>query len=286
MAVLRMDLRIRQGLFQNNLLMREIFVSLLFERMGRTAAQTMESYLKLSFGLIGLVAAIGARAQTNVTTADRSGLLGQRYAELSGSVINPHDSADEGYAGRLRANVPVRGGLDLDFDYNYSGMDSGILSGVFDRRVREHALFTSLTTYMDYRGMRPFAGAGLGYSWSKHTLSFGGATVVDDRDDAALWGLRAGVEIPVGVLTLTPKVTYQATFNGARGRDFVRVAPTTGSIGTVGVERAFDGAFNYGVEAHVWFTRMLGGFADVTYSDPTGGGTQSWIYSAGVRMRF
>jgi hypothetical protein len=143
----------------------------------------------------------------------------------------------------------------------------------------------NLTAYTNYQGVKPFAEVAVGYSWAKDKLSFGGTPVSDDRDDTGLWGLGVGVEIPLGAVTVTPRITYQDDFEG--GAPGITNPAASGTGSTVAISRGGrGGAFGYSTEAHMWFTRAVGGFAEVTYSDPTGGGTQSWTYALGARLRF
>lgn len=238
----------------------------------------------LVFATFVLATAAAAHAQT-ATAANSPGVLGQRYAEISVGAFDPHGSSDLDFAGALAANLPLRSGLDLGFGYGYSRTRTEIFSDFFELRGREHVLATSVTAYGSYQGMKPFATAALGYSWAKEKLSFAGISVADERDDAGLWGLGVGVEIPFGVVTLTPRISYQDDFEN--GGPSISDPVTAGTGSMVVVSRGGrGGAFNYGTEAHMWFTRSVGGFAEIAYSDPTGGVTQSWTYAVGARLRF
>jgi hypothetical protein len=210
----------------------------------------MKNHHTLSLALVGLVAALTTQGQT--VSTNNAGLLGQRYAEASVGLVDPHGTSSNGFSGDLGVNLPLQTGLDAGFSYNYDRFHA---SGI---RSSDHTIGASLTAYNSFGNLKPFFGAALGYQWNR--AKFGSFTA---RDDSSLWALGTGVEIPCGTFTVTPKVSYQDGFS-----------------------RDSASGFAYGAEAHTWFTRSVGGFADVTYSDPTGGGTQAWIYSVGVRLRF
>jgi hypothetical protein len=221
----------------------------------------MKKHYALTLAVVGLATAFSVRAQP-ATASNANGLLGQRYAEASVGAIDPHGSSDEGFAGNLSVNVPVQAGLDVGFGYTYDRITADIGSG-FHLRSRNHTLGATVTGYSTLAGVKPFAGAGLGYQWSRTKLDFGGARVLDTDDDDGLWALGVGVEIPLGAVTVTPTVTYQDGFSQGAAAGFA-----------------------YGAEAHMWLTRTVGGFVGATYSDPVNGGRQSWLYEIGARMRF
>ena len=243
----------------------------------------MKKALPVAIAFLTL-AGIGARAQS-ATTTTTSGVLGHRFAEIGVGAVDPTGSSDLGFGSDLAVNLPLRAGIDLGFGYSYSRMNGDLFDGLISERARQHTLYSTATFYTTYRGMKPFASAALGYEWSRSKLSFGGTTVADPRDDEAVWGLSAGVEIPLGAVTLTPTVSYQDNFKSNSG-DLINTGGGTGSIFVYSPGRNGAGVFAYGAEASTWFTRSVGGFADVTYSDPTGGGTQAWTYKIGARLRF
>jgi len=222
----------------------------------------MKTHYTFSLALLGFAAAIAGRAQP-ATSSNVNGVLGQRFVEASVGAIDPHGSSDEGFTGDLSVKLPVQAGLDVGFGYTYDRVTADIGSAPFHLRSRDHTLGATVTGYSTLGGVKPFAGAGLGYQWSRAKLDFGSARILDTDDDDGIWALGAGVEIPLGAVTLTPSVTYQDGF-------------------------AQDSAagFAYGAEAHMWFTRSVGGFADATFSDPINGGLQSWTYRVGARLRF
>ena len=222
----------------------------------------MNKHYTLSVVLLGLATALSTRAQSP-TVSSANGLLGQRYVEASVGAIDPHGSSDYGFSGDVSVNLPVQAGLDVGFGYTYNRLNADLSPGLFKLRQRDHTLSSTLTGYSNFGNVRPFAGLGVGYQWSRAKLDFSSARIFDTRDDDAVWGAGLGVEVPVGALTLSPSISYQDTFSSDS-----------------------SGGFAYSVEGHTWFTRTLGGFAEATFSDPTGGGRQAWIYRAGVRLRF
>jgi outer membrane protein W len=214
----------------------------------------MKTNYTLSLAFVALAAALTTQAQT--VSSNNAGLLGQRYAEASVGLVDPHGTSDNGFSGNLGVNLPLQTGLDASFSYTYDRFHTDFAGT--GAHLSAHTLGAALTAYSSFGNLKPFFGAGLGYQWNR--TKFGSFKT---RDDNSIWALGTGVEIPCGTFTVTPKVTYQDGFSSDSAA-----------------------GFTYGAEAHTWFTRSVGGFADVTYSDPTGGGTQAWIYSVGVRLRF
>jgi opacity protein-like surface antigen len=230
---------------------------------GRTARKPMKTHSTLFVALLTLATTTTIVRAQATPNAGSSGLLGQRFAQAGVGLVDPHGTSDNGFAGDLGVNLPLQTGLDLGLAYNYNRINTDLGSAPLNIRSRDHSLFAGLTAYNTYEGWKPFFGAGLGYEWTRTKFRFAGTPVFTDRDDEAIWALGVGVEIPVGAITFTPSIGYQ---DGFKSRS--------------------TGVFGYGVEAHTWFTRKIGGFADVTYSDPTGGGTQSLTYRIGARLRF
>lgn len=221
----------------------------------------------ITFALPLFVAALAATASAQTVTTSSTGLLGQRYIEIGAGAIDPHNSSKEGFTGDIAVNLPVQPGFDVGLGYSYSRLNYPYSAVPFEARSRDHTVYATATSYMEAQGMKPFAGVALGYQWAKQNLLYnltpGGVTVVNDRNDEALWGLGVGVEIPVGRVTVTPAVTYQDGF-----------------------KRGSTGGFTYGVDTNYWVTQKVGLFGAVNYSDPSGGGIQSWTYKAGVRLKF
>jgi hypothetical protein len=211
-----------------------------------------------------LAATVSAAAQTQYAPASApAGLLGQRYVEAGVGAVDPHGTSDLGFTGDLSANIPLQPGLDVGFGYTYSRIETDIFNGSITARARDHVLYASATAYSQVGAMKPFFGGAVGHRWNRSSLRFAGAQVFRDSDNESLWGLATGVEIPFGRFSVTPAISYQDAFR-----------------------RDAAAGFTYGAEVHTWLTRDLGAFADITFSDPTGGGTQAWTYEVGVRLRF
>ena len=85
-------------------------------------------------------------------------------------------------------NPLIPGVLDAGASYSYSW-----IRGAFRGHANTIGAYT--TAYTVLNGVKPFAGAALGYQWN----SFGPGV-----DDQALWGLTTGVEIPAGALPALP----------------------------------------------------------------------------------
>jgi hypothetical protein len=199
----------------------------------------------VSFSL--LAAGAAGFAQTS------PGLLGQRYADVNFGVQDYRGLGDNAYSVGVGVNLPVTPMLDVGLDYSKGWLNTN----PFD--LRADTLSASATIYTNAQGVKPFAGAALGMQWAE--TRFPGFR---NRDDAGVWALGGGVELPVGPLTFTPAIAYTDSFEG----------------------RSSVGAFRAGVEAHTWFTPKLGGYADVSWMNQQGSGGESWNYTVGLRWRF
>ena len=200
--------------------------------------------------VLGLLAAAGTSiAQTTATSGQ--GLLGQRYADLGVGVQDVDQFSDNIYSIGASVNTPlVPSSADAQFGYTYSRV-----RGV----VRGHAntLGGGLKVYAPLQGVKPFVGANVGWQW----VSIRGF----DDDDSGLWGGTAGVEIPVGAFTLTPRVNYTDDFENSRNS---------------------SQEWSYEVEANYWFSATKAAYASVGKADGRSGAPDSWNYRAGVRMKF
>ena len=199
---------------------------------------------------LGLVAAGVSYAQTSQSASTSTtpvGLLGQSYSEASIGVSDiKHFSKDQTTLG-VAANVPVSPFLDLGAGYDY-GWIHGL--GHFN------TVNGTATAYTTFKGVKPFVGGGVGYQWNH---------VTGGNDDEAIWGLTAGVEIPVSVITLTPRVSYADDFHGSN-----RSSQQT----------------SYEVEGNYWVTKSAAVFASVGYTDVNRSSNDSWDYTVGARFKF
>jgi hypothetical protein len=196
-----------------------------------------------------LAAASVSFAQNNSTTgaAPVVGLLGQSYSEVNFGVSDIKNVSRDLYSVGVSANVPATAYLDLGAGYTYGWM-----------RGTGHAntIGATATAYKSFNGVKPFVGAGLGYQWTQ----VGGTS-----DDSSIWGLSAGVEIPVGVVTITPEIVY--------ADDFRNSTESTQQV-------------SYGVEANYWVTKTVSVFGGVAYSDVRNSSIDSWDYTVGARFKF
>src|SRR5688500_1934456 len=182
---------------------------------------------------LGLLAAAACHAQSTPVPTGNFGLLGTRYTELSVGLQDIKHVSDHGYSVGASANSPlIPGVLDGGASYSYSW-----IRGPFKGHANTVGGYT--TAYIPFNGVKPFAGAGLGYQWS--SFSFGA------NDDEAIWGLTAGVEIPAGPgLTFTPRVNYSDDFEGRRNSTEV---------------------WTFQVEGNYWFNANNAAFASVGKSE-------------------
>lgn len=202
--------------------------------------------------LAALTASISAFAQQiPAPTQSQTGVLGQRYADVSFGAQDFHGFSDNAYGLGVGASLPFNESLDVGFGYGYNWLDS-------NAELRSQTLSTSATAYTHYKGVKPFVGAALGYQWTKTKFS-----TFSVKNHDWVWGLGVGVEVPVGVVTLTPSIGYADTFDGGG-----------------------NGYYTTGIEANHWFTKTVAGYADVSFSDVRGSGGESWLYSIGVRVKF
>jgi hypothetical protein len=202
----------------------------------------------LALGLIVAGASFAQTAQTATTTSGTPvGLLGQTYTEASFGVADIKHYSKDQYSVGVSANAPVSPFVDLSAGYNYSW-----LSG----QGHVNSLVGGATAYTTFNGVKPFVGAALGYEWDR----FGSY-----RNDQANWGLAAGVEIPAGVVTVTPRIVYSDDFRG---------------------KYRSSQQWSYGVEANYWVTRTAAVFAGVDYVDVRDSSQDAWTYTVGARFKF
>jgi hypothetical protein len=105
--------------------------------------------------------------------------------------------------------------------------------------------------------VKPFFGAGVGYQWTN--FRFGGS------DSQGVWGLSAGVEIPAGALTITPRIVYADDF-----------------------EDSFNSTqeWTYEAEVNYWFAPTKSVFATLGFTDVKSSPVEAWSYDVGFRFKF
>jgi hypothetical protein len=195
---------------------------------------------------LGLLAAVSvSKAQTPAPV----GLLGTQYTELSFGLTDIKHFSDNGYDVGAAANTPlIPGKLDGGATYSYSW-----IRGPFKGHANTIGGYS--TAYTVLNGVKPFVGAGLGYQWTNFGVS----------DDQALWGGTAGVEIPAGAVTITPRVNYADDFKNSRES---------------------SQAWTFQVEANYWFNKTSAVFGSVGKTDLRRSSLDSWNYVVGLRGRF
>jgi hypothetical protein len=200
---------------------------------------------------LGLMAAAASHAQTTPATTTGYGLLGHRYTELNVGLQDVKHLSDHGFSAGAAANNPlIPGMLDAGASYSYSW-----IRGPF--KGHANTIGGYATAYTPFNGVKPFAGVGLGYQWS--SFGFGAS------DDNPLWGLTAGVEIPAGAVTITPRINYADDFESTRKS---------------------TQTWTFQVEANYWFNQTSAVFGSIGKSDVRRSSFDSWNYEVGLRARF
>ena len=211
--------------------------------------------------LVGTLAALAVGSSLFAQTAETSasaGLLGQRYvgASLSIEDFRTFDDlvgfeVDSAIGGSLSVNVPVRANLDAGFGYSYDKIDDSVFEAT------QHAIGAGATVYGSWSGVKPFATATIGYSWTDIEVPSTGASA---NEDDAFWAAGVGVEVPVGPATaLRGRVSYNDSFDSDDG----------------------DGSWAFSAGVNHWFTRKVAGVASVTFVED-----DSVVYVVGARLRF
>ncbi len=206
----------------------------------------MKKTRKITLAL-GLLVAGAGFAQTSAT----SGLLGQSYAEffLGGQDIK--FLSDHAYNGGAAINtVLVPSALDAGLNYSHAWIDGNI-----DGHANSFGAY--LTAYAPLNRVKPFVGVAVGWEWTRFR-GFG-------SDDQGLWNLSAGVEIPLGAVTLTPRITRADDFENARNS---------------------SQQWTYEVEANYWINAKTAAFASVGKTDVASSPGEAWNYRIGVRVRY
>jgi len=220
----------------------------------------MNPIKKISFLLAAASAAGVLQAQQNYSSSpsaasDQPGVLGQSFTELGFGVQSLRHTSDEPFDATLRGNIPVSQNVDVSLGYGYSW-----LNGDTDIHNELLAADTKFYTQLDNH-MKPYIGGLVGYQWAKTDFDHQ-FPVAATSQDRWVWGVSAGVEIPVGTFAFTPHVGYVDS-----------------------MESNSLGHYNYGAEAQHWFTQTVGSYADVSYNDLRHENS-TWTYVAGLRFRF
>ena len=218
----------------------------------------MNPIKKITFALAAAAAAGALHAQQTPvvpSAADYPGVLGQSYTDLSFGVQDLRNTSDNALDATLRGNIPVSTNVDLGLGYSYNWIHGH--SG-----NHSHLLATDAKFYAPMENhMKPFIGGLVGYQWAR-TRFDNQFPIISTTNDRFVWGVNTGIEMPVGSVSLTPHVGYIDT-----------------------MENNSIGHYNYGVEAHHWFSSGLGGYADVSYNDLRRQ-ENTWTYLVGLRVRY
>ena len=203
----------------------------------------------LALGL--LTAATASQAQTTTAMSAPTGLLGVQYTELKFGVQDINHVSPHAYSLSASANTAlVAGQLDGGASYSYSRIGGAV-------RGHSNTIGGYFTAYAPLNGVKPFVSAGLGWEWSSYRNV--------GSDNQALWGGAVGVEIPAGVVTITPRLSYADDFEGSRKS---------------------SQAWMYSVEANHWCSKTTAIFASLGKTDVRHSRFDSWNYSVGLRSRF
>ena len=201
---------------------------------------------------LGLLAALGVSHAQTQPVSTTNGLLGQRFADVSFGVQDVNLIGNNAYAVSGAFNLPLLPSLlDLGGSYSYQWLRSG------GTRLTANTLAGTATFYAPLGNVKPFATGILGYQWSR-AGAFG-------SEDRGVWGVAVGAEIPVGALTLTPKVIYSDDF-----------------------ESSANGSqdYTYALEGNYWVTPDAAVYATVGYTEVRHTPIEAWTYTAGIRFKF
>lgn len=203
---------------------------------------------------LAFITAATSRAQLAAAGLPGQRALGHRYVDVSAGVVAPDVAGIDrnGALVSLGVNLPVSANVDFGLSYAWGTVRPPA------GRITDYTLLVSAVVHSGGEGVKPFLGAQFGYERMK--LRVGSLKVADDR---GVWGLAAGVEIPVGRVTLTPSLTYADAASGES-----------------------DAALHTSVQAGLWFTPRVGGYVDATFSSFRDAGGDSWSYRAGLRLKF
>ena len=204
---------------------------------------------KITLTISVLAASLGY-AQSPAESRFGQGLLGERYSELGFGLDDIRHVSNHGYSVEASANNPlIRGLLDAGATYSYSW-----IRGAF--RGHANTVGAYATAYSRFEGVKPFLSTALGYQWT--SARFG-------SDEQTLWGLATGVEIPVGAVTVTPRISYADDFEGTQNS---------------------SQAWTVQTEVNYWVNRTTALFGSIGKTDVRRSSIDSWNYQFGLRARF
>ncbi|MBI2518115.1 MAG: porin family protein [Opitutae bacterium] len=185
-------------------------------------------------------------AEASAPAVTGRGLLGQSYVNLGYSFVDLQGTGIDAQGVNFELNQNVREGVDTLLSYNYLRSDS-FAGG----RIKQNTLVAGGRFYTSFRGFKPYAEAGLGWTWLRAPLGF--------SDDSFTYFAGVGAEFQVTPdVTVTPFIRY--------------IDATTDSV---------DHEWNYGVRANWWATEKIGLTAAVIRDN-----SRNMEYNIGVNYRF
>lgn len=188
--------------------------------------------------------------------AAEAGLIGKRYAgpEFTYNHYSGGTRAEQALGAAALVNLPLMTSLDLGVGYSYLDT-SGDAYGAVDKQ-----LTASLLTHRPTELGTAYFAATLGHTW--HRVDIAG---VGMRNNGALWGVRAGYEVPVGARTaINAGIGYSDAFES---------------------ENTSAQVLRYFAEANHWFSRDLAGVVSVNYRQIRAA-SDALSYTAGLRWAF
>ena len=201
----------------------------------------------LSFAAALLAAAATTRGQNSVPASGSMGLLGQTYAGLTYSYLDLHNSPTNADEYTFEYNQTLHSGLDGILTYDWS--QSGLVAG---DRVKAQGLGAALRAYStSYSFAKPYAEAGVGYTWTK----FAGV-----HDNSFVWEAAVGAEFQVAAkTTVTPFLRYSDAPNLA----------------------VSSGTWDYGVKANYWVNSQWSVTGGISIDDD-----RNTAFTVGTNFRF
>lgn len=253
--------------------------------------------------LVGFIVGIPVAGFAQTRTEALPGLLGQKYVELSAGGLVVDRSSGNGFAAGFRLSVPVLSLTDVSLGYeSRDGRPERLISS-YQLKEKSDAAHLDVTQSFAATGIKPFVTAGLSYRTIDRHLTFLGYTFSNARDREGEWRVGLGAEIPVSTITVTPTIRY---YQGITKSHNYEEGYLTNDD---------PRGLRFSVEAHTWLTTTLGTFAGVEYDRPSndlhiavpvaypdifpppanypgyadvhlGSSNPTWLYRAGVRVRF
>lgn len=194
---------------------------------------------------LGFASAAFAGEGPAPVSTDR-GLLGQNHVSLGYSFLDLQGTDIDAHGIDLSIHQNVREGVDTLVEYNYLRSES-FPGG----RVSQNSLVAGGRVYTAFHGFKPYAEAGLGWTWLRAPFGF--------SDDSFAYFAGVGAEFQVSPdVTVTP---------------FVRYLDATAD--------SFEHEWDYGIRANWWVTEKVGLTGAVVRDN-----ARNMEYNLGVNYRF